>query len=59
VYCARCNKSIRDERLEELKRSLREIGNENLMHGRCPVCGTVLVSNGGKNVTAESGRKSI
>ncbi|MBX8633696.1 MAG: hypothetical protein M1422_06300 [Candidatus Thermoplasmatota archaeon] len=59
MYCPRCNKSIQDDRLDELKKSLKEIGNEHLMHGRCPVCGTELLSVGVRKVAAESGSRPV
>lgn len=44
LYCARCDKSIPKEDLEERARRLLEMfGSESLSSGKCPVCGTVLI----------------
>ena len=44
LYCARCDKTIPKEELEERAKRLFEMfGNESLLSGKCPVCGTVLI----------------
>jgi hypothetical protein len=44
MYCPKCEKTIRKERLEELERELRErFANQSLSRGLCPVCGTRLI----------------
>jgi uncharacterized protein with PIN domain len=44
LYCARCDKSIPKEELEErAKRLIEMFGNRSLESGRCPVCGTALI----------------
>lgn len=44
MYCPKCERTIKKERLEELERELRErFGNQSLSRGLCPVCGTALI----------------
>jgi hypothetical protein len=44
MYCPRCEKSIKKERLEELSKELKsKFGSSSLDQGACPVCGTVLL----------------
>jgi hypothetical protein len=44
MYCAKCGKSIKKERLEEIRKQLIEkYGRDPIGNGLCPVCGTPLV----------------
>ena len=44
MYCPKCNKTIKDERLEEVNKQLVEQFNrDSLSKGKCPVCGTGLL----------------
>ena len=44
MYCPKCNKTIKDERLEEVNKQLVEQFNkDSLSKGMCPVCGTKLL----------------
>jgi len=44
VYCPKCNKSIPKDELEERARQLiNMVGNDSLLKGRCPVCGTGMI----------------
>ena len=44
MYCPKCNKTIKDERLEEVNKQLVEQFNkDSLSKGKCPVCGTRLL----------------
>jgi len=44
LYCARCDKSIPKEEFESRSKQLLEkFGNESLLSGKCPVCGTTLI----------------
>ena len=44
MYCPKCNKTIKDERLEEVNKQLVEQFNkDSLSKGNCPVCGTRLM----------------
>jgi ssDNA-binding Zn-finger/Zn-ribbon topoisomerase 1 len=44
MYCPKCNKTIKDERLEEVNKLLVEQFNkDSLSRGKCPVCGTRLL----------------
>lgn len=48
MYCPRCLKSVPDENVEEIaKRLSSTMGNNLLSEGKCPVCGTRLISEGG------------
>ncbi|QLH74490.1 MAG: hypothetical protein HPY73_02830 [Methanomassiliicoccales archaeon] len=45
MYCPKCGKTIPDERLEEINRTLVERFNkDSLSKGLCPVCGTKLIA---------------
>jgi RNA polymerase-binding transcription factor DksA len=45
MYCAKCDKTIPDERLQEISLKLAEqFGNDSLSKGVCPVCGTRLMN---------------
>jgi len=44
MYCAKCRKSIKKERLEQINRELKErYGKDSLERGLCPVCGMPLL----------------
>lgn len=44
MYCPKCEKIIKRERLEELERELMErFDNRSISLGLCPVCGTPLI----------------
>lgn len=47
MYCPRCLKTIPEERIGDIARELKNtLGNTMLEKGKCPVCGTELVSAG-------------
>jgi len=49
VYCPKCEKSIKKERLAEVNKQLKErFGKDSLEKGQCPVCGTPLMDLGKK-----------
>lgn len=44
MYCPKCEKTIRKERFDELKKELQDrFENDSLSQGLCPVCGTPLI----------------
>ena len=44
VYCPRCDRSIPKEEIEERAKMLASMtGNNSLVKGRCPVCGTGMI----------------
>ncbi len=44
VYCPKCEKNIKKERLADVNRQLKEkFGKDSLEKGQCPVCGTALL----------------
>jgi len=44
MYCPKCKKSLKKERLENLEKELKErFDNDSLERGLCPVCGTPLI----------------
>lgn len=44
MYCPKCEKRVKKERLEELEKELKERFDDNsLGRGLCPVCGTTLI----------------
>jgi ssDNA-binding Zn-finger/Zn-ribbon topoisomerase 1 len=44
MYCPKCNKTIKDERLEEVNKQLvDQFNKDSLSKGMCPVCGTRLL----------------
>jgi len=44
MYCPKCERTIKKERLEEIDRNLRERFNlDSLSRGICPVCGCQLI----------------
>ncbi|NYT12744.1 MAG: hypothetical protein GKC03_09415 [Methanomassiliicoccales archaeon] len=44
MYCPKCEKSLKKERLEELEKQLKErFDDDSLGRGLCPVCGTPLI----------------
>jgi len=44
MYCAKCDKSIKKEKLESIRKELMErYRRDPLGEGLCPVCGTPLV----------------
>jgi ssDNA-binding Zn-finger/Zn-ribbon topoisomerase 1 len=44
MYCPKCNKTIKDERLEEVNKQLvDQFNKDSLSKGKCPVCGTRLL----------------
>jgi hypothetical protein len=44
MYCARCDKTIKRERLEEISKELKErFKVDSLDQCACPVCGTPLI----------------
>lgn len=45
MYCPKCNKTIPDERLEDIGKKLAEqYKSDAIAKGNCPVCGTPLLS---------------
>jgi hypothetical protein len=45
MYCPKCNKTIPDDRVEEISRRLAEqFKSDALVKGNCPVCGTRLMT---------------
>ncbi|MEI6796227.1 MAG: hypothetical protein WCK39_05115 [Methanomassiliicoccales archaeon] len=49
MYCPKCNKTIKDDRVEELNAELqRKFKNDALSKGLCPVCQTPLVAAQGR-----------
>ena len=51
MYCPKCEKTIRKEKLEQLEKELKtRFDDESLSLGLCPVCGTPLIriSKGGE-----------
>ncbi|MFP4169666.1 MAG: hypothetical protein ACLFUV_01390 [Methanomassiliicoccales archaeon] len=47
MYCPKCEKTIRRERLEDLSEDLKRRFNiDALDQGVCPVCGTRLIDTG-------------
>lgn len=44
MYCPKCEKAIKRERLAEIEKRLKEdFGTDSLAKGLCPVCGTPLI----------------
>ncbi|HSV42701.1 MAG TPA: hypothetical protein VLH13_04745 [Methanomassiliicoccales archaeon] len=44
MYCPKCDKTIPDEKLEEIHRQLVEqFKKDSLAQGKCPVCSTTLI----------------
>jgi uncharacterized protein with PIN domain len=44
MFCAKCNRTIKKERLESIRKELQErYAEDSLEKGRCPVCGTALL----------------
>ena len=44
MYCPRCERTIKKERLEELDQELkRRFDKDSIAQGKCPVCDTPLV----------------
>jgi len=44
VYCPKCEKTIKKERLAEVNRQLKaRFKKDSLEQGQCPVCGTQLL----------------
>jgi len=44
MYCPRCERTIRKERLEELDHELkRRFDKDSIERGKCPVCDTPLI----------------
>jgi len=44
MYCPRCDRTLRKERLERTNEELKSMFNKDaLEHGACPVCGTALI----------------
>ena len=44
MYCPRCEKTIKKERMEEINKNLKNrFDKDSLEHGSCPVCGTQLL----------------
>ncbi|MGD0057534.1 MAG: hypothetical protein ABSB83_06760 [Methanomassiliicoccales archaeon] len=44
MYCPKCEKTIKKERLEEIRKELKNRFDSNsLERGICPVCGTQLI----------------
>ncbi len=47
MYCPRCLKTIPEDRISDITRELKNsLGNTMLEKGKCPVCGTELISAG-------------
>ncbi|HXZ23916.1 MAG TPA: hypothetical protein VEH08_04195 [Methanomassiliicoccales archaeon] len=45
MYCPKCEKTIKKERLAEVNKQLKErFGKDSLEKGQCPVCGTPLMN---------------
>jgi len=44
MYCPRCERTIKKERLEDLNLELkRKFDKDSIEHGKCPVCDTPLI----------------
>jgi ssDNA-binding Zn-finger/Zn-ribbon topoisomerase 1 len=44
MYCPKCEKTIKKERLAEVNRQLKaRFKKDSLEQGQCPVCGTQLL----------------
>jgi len=44
MYCPKCEKTVKKERLEDVKKELKKRFDSNsLQRNICPVCGTQLV----------------
>jgi ssDNA-binding Zn-finger/Zn-ribbon topoisomerase 1 len=44
MYCPKCEKTIKKERLDEIREELRnQFDSDSLDRGVCPVCGTPLI----------------
>ncbi len=51
MYCPRCERTIKKERLEKLNEELKSrFEKDSLEHGACPVCGTKLIDVTNKKV---------
>ena len=51
MYCPRCERTIKKERLEKLNEELKSrFEKDSLKHGACPVCGTKLIDVTNKKV---------
>jgi uncharacterized protein with PIN domain len=51
MYCPRCDRTIKDEKLEKLNAELKQkFDQDSLEHGKCPVCGTPLIDLSKKKV---------
>ncbi len=44
MYCPKCDKTMNDDKLEEVSARLKEMGNTLLEEGKCPVCSTDLLA---------------
>jgi hypothetical protein len=44
MYCPKCEKTVKRERLEEIRKELKDrFESTSLDKGICPVCGTSLI----------------
>ncbi len=44
MYCPKCERTIKKERIEEIREELkRRYRSDSLEKGLCPVCGTPLI----------------
>ncbi|MDD1764943.1 MAG: hypothetical protein LUO84_00625 [Methanomassiliicoccales archaeon] len=44
MYCPKCEKTVKRERLEEIRKELKDrFESTSLDEGICPVCGTSLI----------------
>jgi len=44
MYCPRCERTIKNEKLEELDQELKsKFGKDSIERGKCPVCDTPLI----------------